>query len=77
MDDPLFQKVCAEFNRDLDLDYLILDTDKSIFGVDTKILEYVGWERNYTLTYFRDELQVILVVVPGQMSKTFYRTLRR
>jgi hypothetical protein len=77
MDDPLFQKVCAEFNRDLDLDYLVLDTDKSIFGVDTKILEYVGWERNYTLTYFRDELQVILVVVPGQMSKTFYRTLRR
>jgi hypothetical protein len=77
MDDPLFQKVCAEFNRDLDSDYLILDTDKSIFGVDTKILEYVGWERNYTLTYFRDELQVILVVVPGQMRKTFYRTLRR
>ena len=73
MDNPLFQKVYADFNDELAQDLLVLDVNASVSGAGTRIEEYVGWARNYQLTYFHGELQTIRVTVPGQVSKVFYR----
>lgn len=73
MDNPLFQKAYADFSDELAQDLLVLDVATSVSGAGTRIEEYVGWDRNYQLTYFHGELQTIRITVPGQATKLFCR----